>query len=163
MLIQLHKAFFLAVRFSDSVHKYFINQTTLDLKKKKMFFLKSRFACTSLIELERPIIITFWIFLVKDLTNQVLFSSDHNYWEHIFLARKNGWPISATLMAYFYHPQQIGTVLENDDWRQLSSKKIEKFIWKLKEYKPYPSGHGGRANLAPLFLVRVKIKFCFLN
>ena len=29
----------------------------------------------------------FVFFFVKDLTNRVLFSSDHNFWEHIILAR----------------------------------------------------------------------------
>ena len=41
--IHLHKAFFLDNRFLDSLHKSFKNQTTLDFRKKKMDFLKSRY------------------------------------------------------------------------------------------------------------------------
>ena len=41
--IQLHKAFFLADRFLDSVHKSFLNQTTLDLRKEKWSFLNREF------------------------------------------------------------------------------------------------------------------------
>ena len=37
--IHLHKTFFSADRFSDSVHKSFLNQTTLDLRKKEWSFL----------------------------------------------------------------------------------------------------------------------------
>ena len=37
--IHLHKAFFLADRFFDSVHKSFLNQTTLDLRKENWSFL----------------------------------------------------------------------------------------------------------------------------
>ena len=33
--IHIHKAFFGDNRFLDSVHKYFLNQTTLDLRKEK--------------------------------------------------------------------------------------------------------------------------------
>ena len=33
---------------------------------------------------------------------------------------------------------KLAIMLENDDWYQLSPKKIVKFWWKLKEYKPYP-------------------------
>ena len=33
--IHLHKAFFSDDRFLDSVHKSFLNQTTLDLRKEK--------------------------------------------------------------------------------------------------------------------------------
>ena len=45
---------------------------------------------------------TFWmIFLVKDLTNRILFSSDHSFWEHIFWAMmrllRNGWSLSSPL------------------------------------------------------------------
>ena len=36
----------------------------------------------------------------------------------------------------------LATILEYEDWCQLSQKKFEKFWWKLKEYKPYPSGGG---------------------
>ena len=31
----------------------------------------------------------------------------------------------------------MATILENGDWCQLSPKKFEKFLWKLKAYKPY--------------------------
>ena len=37
--IHLHKAFFSDDLFSDSVHKSFLNQATLDLRKKKWGFL----------------------------------------------------------------------------------------------------------------------------
>ena len=37
--IHLHKAFFSDDRFLDSLHKSFLNQTTLDLRKKKWTFL----------------------------------------------------------------------------------------------------------------------------
>ena len=50
-------------------------------------------------------------FLVKDLTNILLFQFIATFWEHIFLARmrclKNGWPLSAPPRAYFYHPQLL--------------------------------------------------------
>ena len=36
--IHLHKAFFSDDRFSDSLHKSFLNQTTLDLRKEKWTF-----------------------------------------------------------------------------------------------------------------------------
>ena len=39
----LHKAFFSDDRFLDSLHKYFLNQTTLDLKKEKWTFLSREF------------------------------------------------------------------------------------------------------------------------
>ena len=91
---------------------------------------------------------TFWmIFLVKDLTNRILFSSDHSFWEHIFWARmwclKNGWPLSVPPMAYFYHPQHIGNNVRK--WRLMSAftkKRFEKFWWKLKEHKPCPYSMG---------------------
>ena len=37
--IQLHKPFFSADRFLDPVHKSFLNQTTLDVRKEKWSFL----------------------------------------------------------------------------------------------------------------------------
>ena len=37
--IHLHKAFFSDDRFLDSLHKSFLNQTTLDLRKEKWTFL----------------------------------------------------------------------------------------------------------------------------
>ena len=39
MQIHLHKAFFSDDRFLDSLHKYFLNQTALDLRKEKRTFL----------------------------------------------------------------------------------------------------------------------------
>ena len=45
--IHLNKAFFSDDRFLDSLHKSFLNQTTLALKKGKIDFLKSRVYCTS--------------------------------------------------------------------------------------------------------------------
>jgi hypothetical protein len=41
--IQLHKAFFSDDRFLDSLHKSFLNQTTLDLRKEKWTFLNREF------------------------------------------------------------------------------------------------------------------------
>ena len=41
--IHLHKAFFGANLFLDTVHKSFLNQTTLDLRTKKWNFLKREF------------------------------------------------------------------------------------------------------------------------
>ena len=37
--IHQHKNFWWDDRFSDSVHKFLLNQTTLDLRKKKLVFL----------------------------------------------------------------------------------------------------------------------------
>ena len=37
--VRVHKAFFLDNRILDSVHKSFLNQTTLDLRKEKWSFL----------------------------------------------------------------------------------------------------------------------------
>ena len=37
--IHLHKTFFLDDQFLESVHKSFLNQTTLDLRKEKWGFL----------------------------------------------------------------------------------------------------------------------------
>ena len=42
--IHLHKAFFSDDRFLILVHKYFLNQTTLDLRKEKWSFLNQDFA-----------------------------------------------------------------------------------------------------------------------
>ena len=47
--IHLHEAFFSDERFLDSLHKSFLNQTTLDLRKEKMDFLKPRVYCTTFI------------------------------------------------------------------------------------------------------------------
>ena len=41
--IHLHKAFFSDNRFLDSLHKSFLNQTTLDLRKEKWTFLNREF------------------------------------------------------------------------------------------------------------------------
>jgi hypothetical protein len=41
--IHLHKAFFSDDRFLDSLHKSFLNQTTLDLRKEKWTFLNRDF------------------------------------------------------------------------------------------------------------------------
>ena len=37
--IHLHKAFFFDDRSLDTLHKYFLNQTTLDIRKEKWSFL----------------------------------------------------------------------------------------------------------------------------
>ena len=65
-------------------------------------------------------------FLVKDLTNRLLFHLIVSFWEHTFLARmwclKNRWPLSAPPRAYFYHPQLIKKKLRSFDenWRNTS-------------------------------------------
>ena len=41
--IHLHEAFFSDDRFLDSLHKSFLNQTTLDLRKEKWTFLNREF------------------------------------------------------------------------------------------------------------------------
>ena len=41
--IHLHKAFFLDDWFLDSLHKYFLDQTTLDLRKENWTFLNLEF------------------------------------------------------------------------------------------------------------------------
>ena len=41
--IHLHKAFFSDDQFLDSLHKSFLNQTTLDLRKEKWTFLNQEF------------------------------------------------------------------------------------------------------------------------
>ena len=41
--IHLHKAFFSDDRFLNSIHKSFLNQTTLDLRKEKWTFLNREF------------------------------------------------------------------------------------------------------------------------
>ena len=41
--IHLHKAFFSDDQFLDSLHKSFLNQTTLNLRKKKWTFLNREF------------------------------------------------------------------------------------------------------------------------
>jgi hypothetical protein len=45
--IHLHKAFFSEDRFLGSLHKSFLNQTTLDLRKEKWTFLNQEFAVIS--------------------------------------------------------------------------------------------------------------------
>jgi hypothetical protein len=55
--------------------------------------------------------ISKFLFLVKDLTNRLLFLLIVSFWEHAFFAKmqrlKNGCPLSAPPgpRAYFYHPQ----------------------------------------------------------
>ena len=130
-LIQIVKGYF-------SVTKFDINIAGGAKVKKACCAKLAVFRKTSTI----VFIKTFWFFLVKDLTNRVLFSYNHSYWNHVFLAMmrrpKNGWPLSATFIAYFYYPQQIGNNFRK--WRLMIAFvkiKIEKFWWKLKEYKPY--------------------------
>ena len=45
--IHLHKAFFSGNQFLDSLHKSFLNQTTLDLRKEKWSFLNREFTVTT--------------------------------------------------------------------------------------------------------------------
>ena len=47
--IHLHKAFFSDDRFLDSLHKSFLNQTTLDLRKEKWTFLNREFTVLLLV------------------------------------------------------------------------------------------------------------------
>ena len=53
--IHLHKAFFSDDRFLDSLHKHFLNQATLDLRKKKWTFLNQEFTvlCKGVLRLFR--------------------------------------------------------------------------------------------------------------
>ena len=46
--IHLHKAFFSGNRFLDSLHKSFLNQTSLDLRKKKWTFLNQDFTVVNM-------------------------------------------------------------------------------------------------------------------
>ena len=46
--IHLHKAYFGGNRFLDSLHKSFLNQTSLDLRKKKWTFLNQDFTVLKL-------------------------------------------------------------------------------------------------------------------
>ena len=46
--IHLHKAFFSDDRFLDSLHKSFLNQTSLDLRKKKWTFLNQDFTVSTI-------------------------------------------------------------------------------------------------------------------
>ena len=57
--IHLHKAFFSDDRFLDSLHKSFLNQTTLDLRKEKWTFLNREFTVINLVNffIEIP---NFW-------------------------------------------------------------------------------------------------------
>ena len=53
--IHLHKAFFSDDRFLDSLHKSFLNQTTLDLRKEKWTFLNWDFTvliCFDVVNIE---------------------------------------------------------------------------------------------------------------
>ena len=65
---------------------------------------------------------------MKDLTNWVLYSSDHKFWEHISLAMmqrpKYRSPLSAASMAYLYYPQQIDN---NFRKRRLTPQKMRNF------------------------------------
>ena len=45
--IHLHKTFFFDDGFLDSLHKSFLNQTTLDLRKEKWTFLNREFTVPS--------------------------------------------------------------------------------------------------------------------
>ena len=58
------------------------------------------------------------------------------------------WPISTIL-------SKLATMLENDDWCQLSPKILRSFWWKLKESEPYPYPVGNFR--APLWLSRKKL------
>ena len=69
MQIHLYKAFFSDDRFLDSLHKSFLNQTTLDLRKEKWTFLNREFTVLSIfltleseINVRTPMLINFWNF-----------------------------------------------------------------------------------------------------
>ena len=47
--VHLHKAFFSDGRFLDSLHKSFLNQTTLDLRKENWTFLNQEFTVVSIL------------------------------------------------------------------------------------------------------------------
>ena len=57
--IYLHKAFFSDDLFIDSLHKSFLNQTTLDLRKEKWTFLNREFTVLHILETDN---IISWIF-----------------------------------------------------------------------------------------------------
>ena len=63
---------------------------------------------------------TFWFFLVKDLTNHVLFSYNHSYWNHVFWlwcdVRKMDDHFLPPLLHIFIILSKLATILENDDW-----------------------------------------------
>ena len=52
--IHLHKALFWDDWFLDSLHKSFLNQTTLDLRKEKWTFLNREFTVLNLVLLDPP-------------------------------------------------------------------------------------------------------------
>ena len=84
---------------------------------------------------------TFWSFLVKDLTNRVFFSYNHSSWNHVFLAMmqrsKNGWPLSATFISYFYYPQQIGNNFRK--WRlMIMAIQVVEFSNEVYKIRTYP-------------------------
>ena len=75
---------------------------------------------------------SFWNFFWWKIWHfRFFFSSDHNFCKHIFWARmrclKNGWPLSAPSMAYFYHSQLIGIYVR--EWQLMSAftKKLKSF------------------------------------
>ena len=49
MQIHLHKAFFSDNQFLDSLHKSFLNQTTLNSRKEKWTFLNREFTVLTLV------------------------------------------------------------------------------------------------------------------
>ena len=56
MRIHLQEAFFSDDRFLDSLHKYFINQTTLDLRQKNRTLLNREFTVLPVLILSNQII-----------------------------------------------------------------------------------------------------------
>ena len=109
------------------------------------------------------------LFLVKDLTNgflfcffklkameSILFWLGCDVWKMDDLFQRLLGSISIILN--FSKKNLVKT-----DIKQLSPKKIEKFWWKLKEYKPYlyPVGHFGHPPKPPLGLIWLPlIKSC---
>ena len=107
------------------------------------------------------------IFLVKDLTNRVFFHKLKAFASILFWLGCDVWKMddlfqrllgSISIILNFSKKNLVKT-----DIKQLSPKKIEKFWWKLKEYKPYlyPVGHFGHPPKPPLGLIWLPlIKSC---
>ena len=79
MQIHLHKAFFSDNWFLDSLHKSFLNQTTLDLRKEKWTFLNREFTV--------PLLWSWNIYLLsiscKNSRKREIKISHKNYWMKI--------------------------------------------------------------------------------
>jgi hypothetical protein len=70
MQIHLHKAFFSDNQFLDSLHKSFLNQTTLNSRKEKWTFLNREFTVLTLVFI---LFFNFWHFLFITSLSILLF------------------------------------------------------------------------------------------